>query len=152
EAGELLRPLFDRKHRLHGRLAGLRSQMEQALHQELALAFDFEDLGGGRRRFTIPRACEPDAVLELPGCADWLALEEVFGAVEAAWSRRRRGEREALEARLRGIVASWGELPGERAKAIASEEIRALEARLDSLGDGGPSLSSQLRSLQVELM
>jgi hypothetical protein len=152
EAGELLRPLFDRKHRLHDRLAGLRSRMEQVLHRELATAFDFEDLGGGRRRFTIPRACEPDTVLELPGCADWVAVQEVFGAVDASRSRRERVEREALEARLRAVVASWGELPGERAKAIASEEIRGLEARLEALGAGGPSLAARVRALQAELM
>jgi DNA invertase Pin-like site-specific DNA recombinase len=151
EAGELLRPLFDRRHQLHDRLAGLRSQVEQILHQELATAFDFVDLGGGRRRFTIPRADEPDTVLELPGCANWSAVQDVFGAVDASRARRERGEREALEARLRAMVSAWSELPGERAKAIASDEIRGLESRLAALGSGGPSLSAQLRELQREL-
>ena len=111
-------------------------QMEQALHQELAEAFDFEDLGGGPARFTIPRACEPDTVLELPGLAELVGGpgglrggEPVVAAAAGQESpeRLRPGCR-AIRSRRRATP------PGERREGDRlGRRIRALEFRLESL-------------------
>ena len=94
------------------------------------------------------------ALRELDGVYESLGLADLWEA--AAWPRTRGKPRErpggrALEARLRELVRTWGEIPGEYARRIAKEEMDRTEAEIAAL-DARPEFARQLRDLQKELV
>lgn len=82
------------------------------------------------------------------------SLADLWEAVSLAENERKvkgRARRGELEARLRELVRTWAEIPGDYARRIAREEIERAEAELAAL-NARPEFARQLRSLQRELV
>jgi len=128
-------------------MAGILRAMEDYLFTALADILPFEELDGGRRRFTLERHDEPPIVLDLPGCDCPTALQDVYGWAVSAGRRRAAESIKSLEATHDRLLRKWDELPTHLAKLKVGEQMSEVEAELARLRAGDLDLGGRLRGL-----
>ena len=142
--------VFDQQKATHARLASLREGMEHFLLRTLEQVAEPQPLPDGRTRFVVDAGDGP-VTLDLPGCASPGALQSVYGWVRSATAGRARERVAAIDGRLKALVATWSELPGQRAKELCSEEIARLEGERAAMEEGATDLGSEVRELFATL-
>jgi Recombinase/Recombinase zinc beta ribbon domain len=147
----LLAPLHAERAGLKAALALVQRAVEGWLFDALGRVLPFEELPGGRRRFTFERHEEPDLVLTLPGCENPVGLHEVFGAASSAAARRSRERIAELEVEAGRMITAWHELPTASAKAMAGERLKAIEREQEELRSGVLDLQAQYKRIWAGL-
>ena len=132
-------------------LAGILRAREEYLFEALAEILPFEELGGGRRRFTLEQHEEAPIVLDLPGCDSPTALQDVYGWAASVGRRRTADSIKSLEATHDRLLRKWDELPTHLAKLKVGEQMAEVEAELARLRAGDMDLCGRVRDLFREL-
>jgi len=125
--------------------------MEAYLFEALEEILPFEELAGGRRRFTLEQYEEASIVLDLPDCDNAAALQDVYAWAASAGKKRTAESIAGLEATHDRLLRKWDEVPTHLAKLKVGEQMAEVEAELARLRAGDLDLCGRVRGLFREL-